>query len=320
MPKTTWIKNIVSWTDEENTLYLSVVFTWHLPQALKMARQHSQGKVIAGGPAISMMPDYLAKYADIRTSTDMPVLQRHNPQATFTSRGCTRGCSFCAVPRTEGEYRELSDWEIKPVVCDNNLLAGSRKHFNNVIDKLKTLKARDRIDFNQGLDARYFGNHHAERFSELKNVRLRFSFDAMEQEESVVHAIETAKAHGFRGRDITVYALIGFEDNPDDAIYRMEIIRSLGALPYPQRFQPLFTMEKNKHVDPRWTKEELHRIQNYYSNLNTVLTFFGRIPFHDWHPHPEKDEFLVDRYGDHAKGMNAMLFDSAEINNCERKR
>lgn len=317
--KQNWIKDIVSWTDEENTLYLSVVFTWHLPQALKMARQHSQGKVVAGGPAVSLLPDYLTEYAEIRRETDMPVLQRHNPLATFTSRGCPNNCSFCAVPRTEGPFKELKDWDIKPVVCDNNLLAGSMAHFNNVIDRLKTLKARDRIDFNQGLDARIFEDYHAERFSELKNAKLRFSFDHADQEQAVVHAIETAVKHGFRGRDIHVYVLIGYEDNPEDAIYRMEVIRSLDALPYPQRFQPLYAMERNKYIDSKWTNRELHRIQTYYSNLHKVQTFFGKIPYADWHPHPEKDEFLVDKYGTTTGHKNLMIFEETEMNDCERR-
>ena len=114
---------------------MSVPFTWNLPQAYSLCVWYRQlgYRVRAGGPAVKLIPRYLAEVADIGGEVD--ALKKHNPNATFTSRGCVRNCPFCAVPRIEGQLRELTDWEPKPIICDNNLLACSRRHFDLVIDR-----------------------------------------------------------------------------------------------------------------------------------------------------------------------------------------
>jgi hypothetical protein len=154
-----WRGGFAEWT-EDHTAYLSVPFTWSLPAVYQRAAWlRAEGyRVRAGGPAVSLMPGYLADVAEIGGEVD--ALPHHNPEATFTSRGCPRRCPFCAVPRIEGELRELDDWPARPIVCDNNLLACSRAHFDRVVDRLKPLAG---VDFNQGLDARLLTAYHAER-------------------------------------------------------------------------------------------------------------------------------------------------------------
>jgi len=44
---------------------------------------------------------------DTPDEAPVDVLRLHNPDATFTTRGCPRACPFCAVPRIEGKFREL---------------------------------------------------------------------------------------------------------------------------------------------------------------------------------------------------------------------
>lgn len=58
-----WHKGIAQWRIKD-TLYLSVVFTWDLPAARRIA-EASRLKIRAGGPAVSLMPDYLAEVAEI---------------------------------------------------------------------------------------------------------------------------------------------------------------------------------------------------------------------------------------------------------------
>ena len=119
-----WVADIVEWL-ENDVAYISVPFTWNLPKTYSRCvwwKQLGHLRVV-GGPAVRLMPDYLKGVAMI--GGDMDALWRHNPEATFTSRGCIRKCGFCAVPRIEGDLRELSTWEPKPIICDNNLLACS---------------------------------------------------------------------------------------------------------------------------------------------------------------------------------------------------
>jgi len=260
-----WLKDIAQWRIKD-TIYLSVVFSWDLDKALRIQEQLKL-KVVVGGPA--------AKLAGIQPDDPLPFspLQFHNPLATFTTRGCPNACKFCAVPKIEGGLKELPTWEIKPVICDNNLLAASQKHFDRVIDSLKPLPY---VDFNQGVDAYLFTDHHARRMAELKAVCVRFAFDSVNDETAVMDAIARARAHGLK--DIGVYVLFGFKDTPEDARYRLERIRSLGVRPNPMRYQPLSCAVKNSFVEEGWTKKELEDTERYYARLR----YLEHIPFEDY--------------------------------------
>lgn len=270
----TWPKKAIDWA-ENSTAFVSVPFTWELPQAYsRCVFLREQGyKVRAGGPAVSLMPDYLVDVAGIGGEVD--ALKHHNPNATFTSRGCIRKCGFCAVPKIEPDFVELPRWEAKPIVCDNNLLACSVPHFEHVIDSLKGLKE---VDFNQGLDARLLTNRHAERFAELDLSVVRLSWDHTALERSVMRAIEILRKAGFPRSRIRVYVLIGFDDTPEDARYRLESLQGVGIDPNPMRYHPLDALELRKYVGPNWTPRELHRYMRYWSRLKA----FRKIPFDEF--------------------------------------
>ena len=264
-----WSKDIVSWKCG-GTLYLSVVFSWHLEAAEAMAQEH-RGKVVAGGPAVKLNG---APWADeVMDACPFDALSMHNPLATFTTRGCENRCGFCAVPKIEGDFRELPHWKPAPIVCDNNLLCSSNRHFERVIDSLLPFNY---VDFNQGLDARRFSPYHAYHFSRLLGCKVRFAFDWIGMESKVADAIWVARAAGLR--DFGVYVLIGFNDTPEDAVYRLETVRSWGILPNPMRYQPLDAKKKDGYLHPAWDENTMKRVQRYYSRL----VWLGHIPFKDY--------------------------------------
>ena len=271
-----WLKSIARWRIGQ-VLYLSGPFTWLLPTALAEAEAHlGHGRSVrAGGPAVALMPDYLAGVATVNQPCPVDPLTFHNPLATFTTRGCPNGCGFCAVPRLEGPFRELDSWRPAPLVCDNNLLAASDRHFDKVIDSLKPFPA---VDFNQGLDARLMRPRHASRLAELKHVKVRFAFDHVDDETAVHDAIELCRRHCLR--DFSVYCLVGFDDDPESARYRLEKIASWKARTSPMRYQPFDALAKDVHVAEGWTAEELRRIMRYYSRR----AWFGNLPFEDYDP------------------------------------
>ncbi|MBN2531876.1 MAG: hypothetical protein JXB88_03235 [Spirochaetales bacterium] len=289
MVNNSWSKKIVHWEDEKNHYY-SIVFTWQLYRWSKHIQPELDGKnIIAGGPAVKLMPEIVPSWINI--GKDIPSLYRHNHSATKTSTGCIRKCRFCSVPRTEGSLKELKKWEVKPVLIDNNLLACSRKHFNKVIDKLKRLKW---CDFNQGLDARLMTKYHADRLAELNNPLVRLSFDELHHESPVCNAIILLRKAGIPKKNIRIYVLIGFADDPEDALYRLELIRSFGIKPNPMRYQPPETFRKNSYVHPKWTHKELDRFMSYWSNLR----FTGAVPFNEYEhrkrKHIERNLFNED--------------------------
>jgi len=265
-----WKKEIVSWKIG-NTLYISLVFSWQIQEARILAKRH-KGKVIIGGPAAILNQDKI-DFAEFQETTEFDVLSMHNPLATFTTRGCVRKCKFCAVPIIDGEFRELENWKVNPVICDNNFLAASKKHIEKVIDKIKHFL---KVDFNQGLDARLINDWHFDQFCKLKDIKLRFAFDHINYEKYVIDAIMKAQKLGFR--DIGIYVLIGFNDTPADALYRLEKMREYGVLPNVMRFQPLTAENKNSFVADGWTEIELKRMTRYYSKLN----WLGHILFSDY--------------------------------------
>ncbi len=268
-----WSGGYVEWT-MNNTAFLSVVFSWQLAEAYQRAAMlTAQGyHVRVGGPAVASNPDYLAGVAEVGGESN--ALQYHNPNATFTTRGCVRRCSFCAVPKIEGDLVELTDWTPRPIICDNNLLAASRTHFDRVIDRLKAANVRD-VDFNQGLDARLLKPHHADRLTELDLKHVRLAWDHSRLERQFMAAFETLRQAKIPLGKIRVYVLIGFDDGPEDALHRLETVRKLGVKPNPMRYQPLDAVRRNVYVGPNWTDAELKRYMRYWSNLR----FTGSVPF-----------------------------------------
>lgn len=271
----TWPKRITEW-QEGNTAYISVPFTWELQHAYSRSvwwRQQGY-EVKAGGPAVKLMPDFLKDVADI--DGDRPdALEHVNPDATFTSRGCIRRCKFCAVPIIEGDLVELQEWQPKPIVCDNNLLACSRRHFDRVIDSLKPLR---HIDFNQGLDARLLKPHHADRLTELHLSMVRLAWDNVNEEDSVKNAISLLLSKGIPKRKLRCYVLLNFEDTPGDALYRLETLKGQGILPNPQRYNPLDALVRDKYLSPNWTERDVRRFVRYWSKQN----WLEHIPFEDY--------------------------------------
>lgn len=269
-----WKGGLVEWT-EDKTAFISVVFSWQLSAAYQRAIWwKAEGyKVRVGGPAVTFNPGYLADVAQIGGAIN--ALPRHNPNATYTTRGCVRRCPFCTVPQIETDFVELTEWEPRPIVCDNNLLASSLSHFNRVIDRLKPISG---IDFNQGLDARLLTKHHANRLAELNMLYVRLAWDDIHLERQFINATELLHRAGFPKRMIRPYILIGYNDTPDDALYRLETARKLGTTPYPMRYQPLNALRRNEYVHPSWTNRELTRFVRYWSNLAHLES----IPFQEF--------------------------------------
>lgn len=271
-----WRKGIASWRIGD-TLCLSVVFSWDISEAILLAAEH-KGPVCAGGPAAVANADRLRGHGiEVRflCETVEPILF-HNPLATFTTRGCPNHCPWCIVPKIEPRFRELRTFRPAPVVCDNNFLAASVRHQDRVV---RALERFERVDFNQGLDARLFTRAAADRLGRLKNVKVRFGFDRPSMESAVADALKLARQR--TSKDLGVYCLIGLGDTPKQAREKLELVRSWGVRPTPMRYQPVDCIEKNSYRELGWTETELRRMMKYYSRLR-------------WYEHIPYDEFGDD--------------------------
>ena len=270
-----WSGGLIEWKDNDRA-YISVVFSWQKQEAYQRASwiKASGKKVWMGGPAVYNDPCFFEDVAFVAPPID-DVIWRHNQEATFTTRGCLRKCPFCIVPKIEPEYKELKYWPTRPIVCDNNILACSDTHFDGVIDKLKPLKG---IDFNQGLDARLMTKHHAERLRELDMKVVRLAWDNTKIENQWMAAFDALCDAGFPASKIQSYVLIGYNDTPEDALYRLQTIKDLGAMPNPMRYQPLDAVKRNSYVGESWTDAELKKYMRYWSRQ----VWLGHIPFDEY--------------------------------------
>lgn len=272
----TWKKGIAEWIENE-IVHISVVFSWNLPDARKkILCLPKKMKVLIGGPAVYANPNYLSDIAGIGKQAN--ALIHHNPDATFTTKGCIRNCPFCIVPKIEGKLIELADKEWKPnkIVCDNNLLAASQTHFDHVIDRLKESRIKG-IDF-QGIDARVMTEHHAQRLAELPNVVLHFAWDHIKEEKYVRRAITHLSDAGIKPKNMRVYVLFGYKDTPEEALYRLQEIKNLGIMPNPMRYQPINTLKKNSYIGEHWTERQLKDYMRYWGRQ----IYLWKIPFEEY--------------------------------------
>lgn len=262
-----WPKQEFSWI-ENRTLYVSIPFTWNLRRVWNDLNQHSfdWDRATVGGPATQLMPGFFDDLDHVQVGAEMSgVLQRINPMATRTTTGCIRSCGFCGVRKLEGDFRELSDWPDKPVICDNNLLAASTSHFNRVIDRLVKWGW---ADFNQGVDARLLTLDHARRIAEIKKPVVRLALDSMDVVDDWEKAYRKLRKAGLPKKAIRSYALIGFNSGPDEAWHRCEYINAHGIKSLPMWYHPLNTFENNIVTSEQeqlgWSDFERKLIMQYY--------------------------------------------------------
>jgi biotin synthase-like enzyme len=256
-----WVKTPIVFYHNNRKCY-SIPFTFQLPQ-IKKVIQYDNSYPLVGGTAVKLLPEYLKEIAEVSNENIPGVLQRFNPLATKTTLGCPNNCGFCAVNTIEKEYIELDDWLNLPIICDNNLLAASKVHFDKVVDKAKHIK---QVDFNQGLDVRLLTKYHARRLAELDLKTIRLAWDSSSIEKQLLRGLELLRTEGIK--DISCYVLIGYNDSPEDALYRLDTLyNKLDVTPFPMRYIPINSLTK-KYTSPNWSEKELAKMQRYWSRLN----------------------------------------------------
>lgn len=272
-----WKGGVLTWEDGD-TLCLSVVFTWDLPVARRYADALRHRRVRIGGPAVELAKKKLPGFflgcsAEIGGSYP-GVLQRWNPLATRTSKGCIRMCNFCSVPLVEGaetlaesgkRQAQFPEWLDLPVIADNNLLANSVEHFNLVCDKLEK---HEWCDFNQGTDARLLTEHHAERLARLKRPMVRLALDSMSYVDAWDRALDRLLAAGVAKRNIRTYCLMAFGTSPEESWKVCEYVERRKVKPLPMWFHELDALERNI-VTPRqaelgWNDYERRRLMQWF--------------------------------------------------------
>jgi len=261
-----WPKDIVCWEDGGKDFgrrqCMSVPFTWLLPRAQRII-DNFPGVWLVGGPAISLMPGYL-KGCQIGYQYD-GVLQRINPEATRTSAGCPRKCTFCGVKNISGPtLREFAVWPDLPVICDDNLLACTPQHFKEVC---RRLERHGWCDFNQGLDCRLLARWHADQIAKIKKPIVRLALDSDDLRDVWATALDYLLTAGCAKRRIRSYVLCGV-GTPDADWKRCGFVESFGVMALPMWRHSLGAMRYNEITPTQeingWTKEEQRRLMRWH--------------------------------------------------------
>ena len=270
---TLWPKKPVVW-NERGVGYVSIPFTWNLPGVANRLRQQSffVDRWVVGGPAVKLMPDYLADIPGVTIEDRMPgVLQRVQPMATRTTVGCVRKCGFCGVRKIEPQFMELADWPDKPILCDNNVLAASDTHFAKVIERVRHWGW---CDFNQGLDARLLTDFHAELLASVPKAIVRFALDNDDDREPWGTAVDRIRSVGVAKSRIRSYVLCGFAGDPDADWARCEFVESFGLKALPMWYHPLDALKHNAVTPDQknmgYTKRKQRELMCWYYQHRTL--------------------------------------------------
>jgi DNA (cytosine-5)-methyltransferase 1 len=153
----------------------------------------------------------------------------------FITRGCPNNCGFCVVTGKEGarsvRVAELSEFHrgqgiIK--LMDANLLACRERE--PVINALIASKAR--IDFTQGLDARFVDGDTAKLLCRTKIEMVHFAFDLMRNEAAILRGLAAfRKYYTGSDRNRKVYILTNYNTDHAEDWYRVQKVIELGYHP-----------------------------------------------------------------------------------------
>ena len=225
---------------EVEAVHISTTFTWDIPRAedLYYAWQILGVPVEVGGPAF-----------DDRMGDFTPGMYLRDGYI-FTSRGCTKECWFCSVPRcAHGVIRELpivDGWNI----LDDNILGTSEQHFRAVCEMLK--RQEHPAIFTGGLEPSLLQQWQADLLQEVKPKRIYTAYDTKDDLEPLIEMGRKLRIAGFRPKShaMRCYVLVGYAgDSFEDAELRLTQTMQAGFVPYAM----LFRDEEGK-TDAAWRR------------------------------------------------------------------
>lgn len=153
----------------------------------------------------------------------------------FLTRGCCNNCDFCIVSKKEGmcskKVADLSEFwngQKEIVLLDANILAC--KDRIELLNQLADSKAK--VDFTQGLDARFITEEVAEMLAKIKIMRVHFAFDFMKNEKAIIRGLRIYKEIvGTSDRNAIVYILTNFDTTIEEDLYRVNMVQEVGFSP-----------------------------------------------------------------------------------------
>jgi hypothetical protein len=259
-----FIGNPPLFRSEDQPVKVSVTFTWDIAEGKRLQKEWANyySDVQLGGPAFGDPGGEFTPGMFLKEGV------------TITSRGCSNKCPFCFVPEREGEIRELNikdGW----IIQDNNLLACSISHQDNVFEMLR--KQKKAIDFNGGLEARRFTDWHRQQLDTLKIHHLWFASD-LPGSEIWLEEVGNLLSH-YPYWKKRCYVLIGYKkETVLQAEKRLNRIYELGFLPFAMLHQEIQKRSWTKEWDAlqrKWCRPAAYRSKQQINNVQPLFAGLG---------------------------------------------
>ncbi len=310
-------------------IYITTMFSFHWAETIKTIKYYEFSvkdprNFFIGGPMATIMSDEIEKETGFKpvrgllnekgklrlkgdhlvegTVPDYSLADQisykylsNDAYYSYTTRGCIRKCSFCAVPQIEPVYQDYIPLkkQIKIInenygekkdllLLDNNILASP--YFNQIVDEIKEvgfykdakLRGRNRyVDFNQGIDLRLLTKEKVKKISEIAIRPLRIAFDNIRYKDEYIKKIEWASS--FNLIHLSNYILYNYNDTPQDFYDRLkinvELNERLGTkiFSFPMKYIPVNNKDR-KYVGKHWNPRYLRGIQCILNATHGVVS------------------------------------------------
>jgi len=194
----------------------------------------------------------------------------------FLTRGCPNHCKFCVVSKKEGsrsvhvaDLPEFWRGQANIKLMDANLLS-----CDNAEKLLLSLaESKSKLDFTQGLDARYLTEETAQILGKIRIRMIHFAFDLLEDEVEIIRGLNLFMKHtGTTScRERKVYILTNYNTTHFEDWYRVKKVIELGYSPDVRIYQ--------KGTHPRFLTDLMRWANN--SRLYRTCAFADYIPRKD---------------------------------------
>ena len=221
------------WLDTYDKIYASKVFDFSdgsnlLPDQMEIGGTGWNNKTLPQHIE-DLQPDY--------------TLYNYPHNIGFTMRGCRFNCDFCVVPEKEGKPKSNNTieeiWTNRSsnfiVLLDNDFFGNP--YWKDRIDEINTLGLQ--VNFSQGLNIRIITEQQAEALASVhfrdmsgNNRTVYFAWDRINDEKWIKAGIERVIATGIKPQQMMFYVLIGYDTTPEQDMYRIEILKDYGCLPF----------------------------------------------------------------------------------------
>ena len=199
-------------------------------------------EVVKGGSGYKMFDQWLPDEIE-HICPDYSLYPMHKEAYGFLTRGCVNKCSFCIVPRKEGDIRkhaditEFLDSRKSAILMDNNVIASDW----GLQQIEKIIIHRIHVDFNQGIDCRLIAKDKsiANLLARVPWIRyVRMAYDSSAITEEVETAIAYLKEAGIPSYRMFFYMLVK-DGQIEDAERRALTLDYLGCVPFAMAYRDL---------------------------------------------------------------------------------